>query len=123
MLALLLACWSPDPQAAPVQLPDLDPMLTGPVDTDTEPPAADTDTPPEDEAPPPAPAFDPYDATTTSAPVTLVDDFGKPVTVLQQPGTPVRVIGEEPIRKRVQCTACVPVTEGWVQPTVVTDRK
>lgn len=134
MFVLLLACWSPDPVAAPVQLPELDPILSGAATEatggveDTDPAADDTDTDGDTDAgddtdAPVLPPFDAYPATTTSAPVTIVDDYGKPLVVIQGSGVAVTVLGEEPIRKRVLCTGCPAVVEGWVQPSVVTERK
>lgn len=68
------------------------------------------------------PPFVKYQAATTSAPVTLVDDFGKPVTIIAVQGTPVEVRAEDTIRKRVWCESCSPQAEGWAQESTVTDR-
>lgn len=130
MIVLLLACWSPDPAAAPPELAPLDPVLTGepaedeqgpteePGDEGGEDPAAAQAEDEADNLPP----FQDYAAATTTAPVTIVDDYGRPVTVLQRAGLAVKVVGEDTIRKRVVCDACTPVAEGWVQASVVTGR-
>jgi hypothetical protein len=119
VLALLLACWSPDPDAGTPELPPLDPLLSED--------APDTPDAPQDQAPDAAeaenaPPFATYPGATTAAPVTVVDDYGKPLTILQRAGVAVTVVGEEPIRKRVRCDVCTPAVEGWVQSSVVTAR-
>jgi len=127
-LLLLAACWSPDPDVGAPSLVPLDPLEEPVVEEDA--PDAPEGEPAEGEADPDAeageeehePPFVPYDATLIAAPVTLVDDVGTPVTVLQRPGVALRVIDEEPIRKRVSCDACQPPAESWLQTQVVTGR-
>lgn len=127
MLFLLAACWSPDPDLGAPTLAPLEPLEE---EAPAEPDGAEADPAPEDgvaDAPPADedpedPPFLAYDGTLLTAPVTLVDDVGTPVTVLQRAGIALKVIDEEPIRKRVICEACQPAAEGWLQTQVVSGR-
>jgi hypothetical protein len=126
-LLLFAACWRPDLSRAPEALPPLEPSLfteeqgfaQAPGEAPEgggEPPAGPA------EADPDAPPFDAYPAVTTTAPVTIVDDFGKPLSIVRSVGTPVEVRGEETIRRKVFCAVCAPAAEGWVQTATVTGR-
>ena len=70
----------------------------------------------ESEAPPP---IQPWKARTLSAPATLVDDFGKPVAILDRPQVELEVRAEDAIRRKVFCGSCVPATEGWIQASLL----
>lgn len=107
LLAWTLACWRPDPALAPpppVPMPELE--LATPPEVAAEAPPAE----------PEAPAIDPYPAVTLTRPVTVVDDWGTPLTTIEVAGWPLEVISEEAIRIRVRCPTCTPAVEGWVQP-------
>lgn len=80
------------------------------------PDAAEDDAPPDEEDVPTQPDFESYRARTVSAPVTIVDDWGKPLAVLGRAAWELEVRGEEPIRTRVWCGTCDPPVEGWLQP-------
>jgi hypothetical protein len=127
---LLLGCWQPGAYLPPV--PENLARLAAdeatpaeeagtPADEEAAPEDAPADGVPAEEAPaePEAPAPPPPDAYashTVGAPLTIVDDVGKPVTVLTASRTEVIVLLEEPpVRKRVRCTGCVPQAEGWLQ--------
>lgn len=60
--------------------------------------------------------LDPYIAVTVTAPLTMVDDGGKPVAVLNSLGAKVEVRVEDGgVRRKVWCSFCAPPTEGWVR--------
>lgn len=130
---LLAACWRPDVAQAPAELPPLEPAAYGAPPAAGEQPGgegpggeepgaeAGGDGPAEPEAPE-APPFDPYPGFLTTAPVTIVDDYGKPLAILTRAGTPVEVRGEESVRRKVWCASCSPAVEGWVQLNTVTAR-
>ncbi len=130
-LATLGGCWRPDPYVPPEA-----PVEAAADERTEEPPAPDAaepeveGTPPEDTPDPEdipvgdpedvpsdeGPAFQAYPARTVQAPVTIVDDYGKPLAVLTKTGVALEVRGEEPIRTRVWCSSCAPPAEGWLQP-------
>ncbi len=138
LAALFLAsgCWRPDAyepppppaeeQARPVgdapDAPDAGetPEDDAPPEAEGEPtegPAsAEEATKGEEDEPPPFPA---YTGRTVQAPVTIVDDWGKPLAVLTVPDVAVEVRGEEAVRVRVWCEACKPQVEGWIQAHLV----
>lgn len=64
------------------------------------------------------PPIDPWQGRLLQAPVTLVDDFGKPLLVVGK-DVHVEVRAAEPHRLKVFCAECTPPTEGWVQVQVV----
>ncbi|MFN7143929.1 MAG: hypothetical protein ACK4YP_09150 [Myxococcota bacterium] len=139
LLALAtLACWRPDPYvppeapAAEVEAPSGEPGAEAageaPPDEAVAGEATAGEAPegegPAEEAPDPdpipedieeQPAFVTWRARTVQAPVTLVDDWGKPLAVLGTKGWELEVRGEEPIRTRVWCGTCTPAVEGWIQ--------
>lgn len=138
-LLLALGCWRPvgyEPSAAPPppdqtaegDVPegapgDLDGAAAGdpPGEPSEEAWAEPSEVPSEEaaeatEGPPP---FPDYTARTIQAPVTLVDDYGKTLAVLDRVGIALTVTGEEEIRARVLCATCTPPTEGWIQPHLV----
>lgn len=130
LLALaILACWRPDPYVppdAPAAVPSDEPAEPGDeaAEPDGEPPGDDA----EEAAPTPdplpddieeQPAFATWRARTVQAPVTIVDDWGRPLAVLGTAGWELEVRGEEPIRTRVWCGACTPAVEGWIQAHLV----
>lgn len=127
-LLLVLGCWRPDaytppaapPEEAPVDAPDDAPEEARegtPEDApdnvggeaDDAPTAAEGG---EEDAPPP---FANYAARTLQAPVTLVDDYGKPLVVISTAGIVLEVRGEDDVRTRVWCGSCTPAVEGWIQ--------
>ena len=139
MLALvLLACWRPEPFTPPpppeearaaLGLPaaqeppevGADDVAGGGVTGGAEPPPSQDDGAPSPPALNPDPdGFDAYAATVVRTPATVVDDAGRPLCVVDRPGLPVEVRGEEPIRVRVRLTACGSgPAEGWLQPEMV----
>lgn len=76
----------------------------------------------EEEAIEEKPAIQPYAARIITAPATLVDDFGRPVGVIEKAETDVEVRAEEEIRKKVYCGSCNPAVEGWIQKSLVERR-
>lgn len=138
ILALLLpACWRPEPYTPPpppedVEAPAGEAAEEGPdeapegeegaADAEEAPGepaeegAAEEGAPPDEEDVPSQPDFKSYRAKTVSAPVTIVDDWGKPLAVLGVAAWELEVRGEEPIRTRVWCATCDPAVEGWLQP-------
>lgn len=60
--------------------------------------------------------LDPYAAVTVTSPVTMVDDTGKPVTVINARGMKVEVRQEDgQVRRKVFCGGCTPAGEGWLR--------
>lgn len=128
-LTLLGACWQPDPWTPPPPPPEaVDAMAVAdagdeagePTDEGDEGAAGEGDTGEAEgddvaEAPPP---IDPWKGRLLQAPVTLVDDNGKPLLVVGK-DVEVEVRAAEPHRLKVFCAACTPPTEGWVQVQVV----
>ncbi len=132
-LLLVLGCWRPDaytpPAAPPEDAPEEEAPGDAPDDAPDDPPTAaegdeaETQADPpseaadaEPDAPPPFPA---YAARTLQAPVTLVDDYGKPLAVLNVAGAILEVRGEEDVRTLVWCGSCTPAVEGWIQAHLV----
>lgn len=110
VLPLLLAlsgCWQPRAVEIPAaHLHELDPAE--PVETAAEPEA-------EPELNPDPDGLDPYLAITVTSPVTIVDDGGQPVTVINTKGVKVEVRKEDgQVRRKVYCATCAPAVEGWV---------
>lgn len=133
LLALLLAgCWRPEPYEPPpppepadedvAAAPDAegDDAEEAPDDPDADA-LSEGETPPrpDEEDVPTAPDFVRYAVRTVQAPVTIVDDWGKPLAVLGRSGWELEVRGEEPIRTRVWCGGCDPSVEGWIQPHLI----
>jgi hypothetical protein len=132
----LIACWRPGPWSPPPPPPEaLEAMGIGATyepgaEAGAEPEedgpgrayataSADGTVPEPEEAPAPV-AFDPYAARITAVPATIVDDAGTPLFVVVALGTEVEVRGEDlPLRRRVRCARCTPVTEGWLQAGIV----
>lgn len=116
-LLLLAGCWSPaavEPPAARVR----------PVGSEAGEGNGDDGVAGEDEAEvAPEPllnadpdGLDPYLVVTVTAPVTLVDDGGKPVGFVNKVGTTVEVRVEDgDVRRKVWCGTCSPAAEGWVR--------
>ena len=71
------------------------------------------------EDPPEKPAMKPYVGRILTSPATLVDDYGRPVLIIDKAQTQVEVRAEETIRKKVYCGTCVPAGEGWIQANLV----
>ena len=131
---LLLACFTPAPAEPPVpeEAAAAAAVLAaeragapeeGP-DEEAEAPAAEpeadrpaADAPDEAEVVPPPPV-DPYRVTFTRTPVTVVDDFGTPVYVVDRGDLTWTVYMEEKDRKKVRCNDCGRPVEGWVQSTL-----
>lgn len=60
--------------------------------------------------------LDPYAAITVNSPLTIVDDAGKPVTVINTKGVKVEVREEDgQVRRKVYCASCSPAGEGWLR--------
>ncbi len=101
--------------------PDEDPAAPGAAseapEGDATPDAEQGETEPAAKAP-----FEPFGAVTVAAPLTLVDDEGKPVKVLLNPGTSVYVLAAEATRVKVRCELCLPQVVGWVQVASVKPR-
>lgn len=144
MLLTLLACWSPEPFAAPApaqveasdvlegtagaiepggeaedgaeveQGGDEEPVLAAEPGPDDEPDAAA-----EVEDAPPAPptdlAVEPWSGHTSGRPLTLVGDDGAVVLVIADEAVAVTVLMEGPERLKVRCDGCRPPLEGWLQ--------
>ena len=110
----LLACWHP----APIDLPPTRVHTEAEIVGDVAEARAAEDEPVEDEPVlnPEPEGLDPYWVITVVSPVTLVDDNGKAVGVLNQPGAVLEVRKEDgDVRRLVNCTVCTPATEGWVR--------
>ncbi len=133
-LATLGGCWRPDPytppatpveepaaEAAPGDAPPEEPPeagdAAGEAGAETEEGALAGEEPVEEDED--IPPFAAYAARTVQAPVTIVDDWGKPLAVLGRTGWEVEVRGEEEIRTRVWCGSCSPAVEGWIQPHLI----
>ena len=144
LLLLLTACWRPDADKLPAELPPLEPAAytaggeggapagpgAGADDAEGGAPdaggdaaegdAAGADGAAGDPAAPEGPPFEAYPGFLTTAPVTIVDDYGKPLAIVTRAGTAVEVRGEESVRRKVYCASCSPAVEGWVQLHTVT---
>lgn len=128
-LLLLAGCWRPEPYTPPEAPgePSGEPEEDGVEDpsggppTDEEEGVAPDEAAPDEDDPDPAPDEDeppPYTAfatRTVQAPVTIVDDWGKPLAVLARSGWELEVRGMEDVRARVWCGTCSPAVEGWLQ--------
>ena len=115
-LALLgpMGCWRPAPVDLPaprIHVVEATPDETTPDAPDAQAAAAD----------PPAlnpdpDGLDPYAAVTATSPVTMVDDAGKPVAVINAKGVKLEVRKEDgDVRRKVYCATCAPAGEGWVR--------
>ena len=125
-MLLLLGCWAPDAYTPPPPPPEaveaMEALAQAP-EPEAEPEAAEPEvaepeaTEPEDEPEAPvAPAMEPYKGRVITSPSTIVDDFGKPLVVLNKAMVAVEVRAEEsPIRRKVFCADCKPAVEGWIQ--------
>lgn len=122
MLILLLACWRPSAYVPPEPPPEAVAAMTEePAEEKAEAEKGDEKAEPEEEKPEEEekPAMEPYLGKILTSPATLVDDFGRPVLVIEKAQTQVEVRAEEDIRKKVYCGACVPAGEGWIQANLV----
>ncbi len=106
-------CWRP----APVELPPSHIHAAEPAADDAEAAADPAAEAPDAPALNPDPdGLDPYKAVTVNSPVTVVDDGGKPVTVINSKGVQVEVRQEDgKVRRKVYCASCAPAVEGWVR--------
>jgi len=135
LAALLMAsgCWRPDAYEPPPPFEEAAPPVgdapdgaleeaeatDGPPDGEGAPEEAEAATNEDGEEDDEAPPFPAYAGRTVQAPVTIVDDWGKPLAVIAVPDFPVEVRGEEPVRVRVWCETCKPQAEGWIQAHLV----
>jgi hypothetical protein len=147
MFWLLIGCWQPPTTQppAPLQVEASD-VLEGTADEITPgaelpdgPAAADGEVADGDEAAdgdadaggpevpeapdppaaPPAVDVEPWLGHTVGSPLTLVDDVGAVVQVVRGGPVAVRVLQEGPDRVKVRCEGCLPVVEGWLQKSAV----
>lgn len=131
MLLILLACWRPEPYAAPapaqVEASDVLEGTAGAIEPGGEAEAAEADIGEDAEAEvgeepeavvEPAPtdlAVEPWSARTSGRPLTLVGDDGSVVLVITEEGVAVTVLMEGPERLKVRYDGCQPPLEGWLQ--------
>ncbi len=65
--------------------------------------------------------LDPYLVVTATVPVTIVDDAGKPLAILNSKAVKLEVRAEDgDVRRKVFCSSCAPPTEGWVRTEEIT---
>ena len=142
ILALLTACWQPEPYVAPppaqVEASDVlagtaDQIVPGAAEAGAGEAEAEAEPAGEAgaaggegevEAPeaPPTPTdlpVQPYVAHTVGRPITIVGDDGAPLQVITAQGAKVTVLAEGPERVKVHCDDCRPEVEGWLQKRVV----
>lgn len=114
LLPMLAACWRPGRVDLPPTRVHTADEIAGDI---AEARAAEAD----DEVAEPVlntdpDGLDPYWVVTVVAPVTLVDDAGTTVGVLNTPGATMVVKKEDgDVRRLVACTMCSPPVDGWVR--------
>jgi hypothetical protein len=117
---VLVACWRPDPSLA-LDLPPLEaiePEVAAGEAAAGEEAAGEVEVAPEGPEPPEVP-FEAWAGVTLTAPLTLVDEAGKPLAVFEAPGVTVQVRGDDGARLKVYCPTCEPPAEGYLQGAAV----
>lgn len=113
-LALVTGCWRPGRVELPPTRVHTEQEIAGDIEQAHAEEAADAEIEPV--LNPDPDGLDPYWVVTTVAPVTLVDDKGTTVGVLNRVGATMEVKKEDgDVRRLVACTMCTPPVDGWVR--------